>query len=54
MPVGNIEEVVKRPINVRLSLLPTTPPADNGEDEDELMDDDLLDEEPDFDVLVNV
>ncbi|MCI66825.1 hypothetical protein A2U01_0088083, partial [Trifolium medium] len=33
MPVENIEEVLKRPINERLSLFPTTPPADNGEDE---------------------
>ncbi|MCH99210.1 hypothetical protein A2U01_0020221, partial [Trifolium medium] len=53
-PVGKEVEMVKRPIKERISLFPNTPPADNVEEEYEFMDDDLLDEDLDFDVLVNV
>ncbi|PNX89623.1 hypothetical protein L195_g045745, partial [Trifolium pratense] len=46
-------EMVKRPIKERISLLPSVAPVAN-EEEDEYMDDDLLDEDQDFNVLVNV
>ncbi|MCI37228.1 hypothetical protein A2U01_0058452, partial [Trifolium medium] len=50
-------ELAKKPAKERLAPIVEETEAENGKDaenEDYMDDDDLLDEEPDFDVLVNV
>ncbi|MCI40188.1 hypothetical protein A2U01_0061420, partial [Trifolium medium] len=47
-------ELAKRPIKERITSLNHVPKADDVGAEDDIMDDDLLDSEPDFDVICNV